>query len=330
MNAKLLLTLLLILACPCLSRADAWPDHPLTIIVSSQVGGGLDSMARGLAHYLQPILGVPVIVSNKPGGMSSVANYELLQQPADANSLLVTITTPSLISTILNLDVDYSLSDFEVLNDQWSSAESLQLRQGLDYPNLLSLLDDIAHHPKKLSAGVLPGFGGHLGLLLLLEKHGIPADNLRIVYFGSGSQFRTAIAGGHIDIGIISLEAADLISEMLLPVAVFSENRQPGYPQLPTINESLAPRGLQIPEIPSFIRSILIRAETRELYPERYAKLVDALKRVFADTAFQKDMHERMIGYDWIGPEQSTVNLKKNFQSFSKFNHMLNKRTPQQ
>jgi tripartite-type tricarboxylate transporter receptor subunit TctC len=50
------------------SLAQTWPDRPITFIVSQAAGSSPDVMARLLAGKLEPILGRPVIVEDKPGG----------------------------------------------------------------------------------------------------------------------------------------------------------------------------------------------------------------------------------------------------------------------
>ena len=62
---RMLLVLGLMLAAPLAARAD-YPDHVVRIIVPVAAGGGVDVMARLFAEKAGPILGVPVIVENRP------------------------------------------------------------------------------------------------------------------------------------------------------------------------------------------------------------------------------------------------------------------------
>ena len=59
-----------LLACVAMHPAEAqtWPDRPITFIVSQAAGSSPDVMARLLAGALEPVLGKPVIVEDKPGG----------------------------------------------------------------------------------------------------------------------------------------------------------------------------------------------------------------------------------------------------------------------
>lgn len=305
------------------ANTDVWPERPVTILVASRVGGSLDGMARGLAKYLKPILGVPVVVVNKPGGVTSVATEALVSQPADGYTYLVTTTTPYLIGSILNLDVSYDIASFVTLNDQWVSAEALHLHRKHEHADLLSLLDDIKSNPKKLSVGVFPKSGGHLGLLLTLNAVNIPAENLRIVYFDSGSQFRAALAGGHIDFAIMPLESTHVISGYVRTMAVFSSQRQLGFEKVNTVNEELATAGVRIQDVPLFSRGLISRAELKEAYPQRYAHFITAVQAVMNNKVFQAEMDKRLIGRRWVGPDLSTQHLHSSYNSFKKYSDML-------
>ena len=63
------------------ASAAAWPTEPITIIVSTNAGGGYDLMARNLAPALSHELGVPVNVLDKPGG-AMVLGHQIFFQSA--------------------------------------------------------------------------------------------------------------------------------------------------------------------------------------------------------------------------------------------------------
>ena len=59
-----------LLACAMVQAATAqtWPDRPITFIVSQAAGSSPDVMARLLGGALEPVLGKPIVIENKPGG----------------------------------------------------------------------------------------------------------------------------------------------------------------------------------------------------------------------------------------------------------------------
>lgn len=73
-----------------LAQSATWPARPIRIVVTQPPGGGNDAVARLIASNLQPVLGQPVIVENKPGAGGNIATVYVARQPADGYTLLVT------------------------------------------------------------------------------------------------------------------------------------------------------------------------------------------------------------------------------------------------
>src|SRR4030095_3364963 len=61
-------------------------------------GGSVDLVARLIAERLQPRLGPPVLVENKPGACVRVAIDAVRGAPADGTTLLLTSSTPLVVT----------------------------------------------------------------------------------------------------------------------------------------------------------------------------------------------------------------------------------------
>src|SRR4051812_31120920 len=72
------------------AAAADFPRQPVRIVVQFAPGGGTDVVARSLAERLTTILGVAVLVENKPGGNSVIATRQVAAAPADGHTLLLT------------------------------------------------------------------------------------------------------------------------------------------------------------------------------------------------------------------------------------------------
>ena len=73
------------------SRATAaYPDRPITLLVGFAPGGSMDLSARALANAVKKILGVPVVIENKPGGTGTVALTSMLDHNPDGYTLCAT------------------------------------------------------------------------------------------------------------------------------------------------------------------------------------------------------------------------------------------------
>ena len=70
--------------------AQDFPNRPLRI-VASEAGGGGDFSARLIAQHMVPLLGQPVVVENRGGGV--IAGGMVAYEPADGQTLLLICKT---------------------------------------------------------------------------------------------------------------------------------------------------------------------------------------------------------------------------------------------
>jgi tripartite-type tricarboxylate transporter receptor subunit TctC len=66
-----------------------YPNRVVRVVVGFAAGGGNDIFARLVGQKLSELIGQSVIIENKPGAGSRLANEYVLNQPADGYTLLV-------------------------------------------------------------------------------------------------------------------------------------------------------------------------------------------------------------------------------------------------
>lgn len=71
---------------PAGARAD-FPDKPIRYLLHVSPGGATDVMARKLAIAMEKILGVPLVVENKPGGRGATQLAELAAAKPDGYTI---------------------------------------------------------------------------------------------------------------------------------------------------------------------------------------------------------------------------------------------------
>src|SRR5262249_17083226 len=81
---------------PHVARAQAYPTRPVRIIVGFPAGGGTDTLARLIGHWLSERLGKPFIVENRPGAASNIATEAVVRAPADGFPRAVAAVRPDL------------------------------------------------------------------------------------------------------------------------------------------------------------------------------------------------------------------------------------------
>ena len=96
------------LAVPTLAVAQgAWPTRPIRIVVPFATGGGTDVTMRLLAPKLAEILGVPVVVENRPGAGSTVGTDYVAKSPPDGTTFVLATLSSTGIAAGLYANLPY-------------------------------------------------------------------------------------------------------------------------------------------------------------------------------------------------------------------------------
>src|SRR5438270_847978 len=95
--ARLLATSLLLLGVHAAGWA-AYPERPITLVVPYATGSGGDITGRLLAKKLGEILGVQVIVDNKPGAATMIGAQYVAKAKPDGYTVLMATTAMSVFS----------------------------------------------------------------------------------------------------------------------------------------------------------------------------------------------------------------------------------------
>ena len=220
------------------ATAQQYPTRPIKLVVGFTPGGGVDINARLLAPRLSEYLGQQVLVENKPGAGTNIANEFVARSPADGYTLLVNTSALAInMSLYRNLPFD-ALRDFTPLSVISESPNVLVVPARFQAANVREQIDLARKSPGKLnysSAGV--GTTQHLAaeLLKLRSRTFI----VHIPYRGSAPSL-TALMAAEVDFSFANIPAihAHVRSGRLRPLAIAAPRRDRQLPEVPTMKEA--------------------------------------------------------------------------------------------
>ncbi len=285
------------------AQAADWPGRKITLIVPYSAGGSADRVARNIAPFLEKELGTSIVVENRPGASSQIGTSIFLAKPADANTLLLN-AQPYFSASIALQSAPYSVDDLEVLNVHNVGNISITVKSDSPYETFADMNDAIKAKPGEVSIGTVRGGASHMLTLLLADKLGWDA---RIVTYDSGAPVRTAILGGQIASSTNGAVSDAAMKPEVRSLAISTSTGISAFPDTPYINDVLADYGVDVPEIGD-VRFLAVKAGTKDAYPERFQKLLDAYEAVMANPEYQAILQEQGAAEEtaFRGPDEST------------------------
>lgn len=217
---------------------QGFPSAPLRIY-TSEVGGGVDIVARIIAEDIAPRLGQPVVVENR-GGSASIAAMLVAKAPPDGHAMLFYGSPIWLLPLLQNTPYD-PLRDFSPITLAASSPNILVVHPVLPVTSIKDLVALAKAHPGKLNyAAGVAGSSAHLAAELFKSMAAV--NMIRISYKGSAPAL-TAVASGEVQLmfAVASGVPAHVQAGRLKALAVTSLKPSPLAPGLPSIAEQGLP-----------------------------------------------------------------------------------------
>ena len=222
---------------PAWSQSD-YPSKPVKIIVPFPAGGTSDVMGRLVAEELGKILKQPFIVENVGGAGGVIGTEKGAKTTPDGYTLVQTGVGQNAVAHGLDPNLKYhSLTDFVHISQVHSGPNVLVVHPSTPFKTVKDLVDYAKANPGKLDYGYTPASSGHMAMELFKQTAGIFL--LGIPYRGGGPLMTDAL-GGTIKLMFINQDAAlqHVKAGKLRALAVSSAQRNPLYPDVPTIAES--------------------------------------------------------------------------------------------
>jgi len=218
--------------------AQAYPNKPVRIFIGYAPGGSADAGVRPLARALEPLLGQPLIIENRPGNAGGVAMEAIARAPADGYTLYYYDSGPLTVAPHLG-KVGYDiLKSFTHLGHVCGSGSLLVVHPSTPFRTIEDIVSLSKQEPDRWSYGT-SGVGGPHHLSGEYFKSVTGAKLLHVPYKGGGPAM-TDLMGGQIPMLFSSLGPAvgAVKAGKIRAIAVTSLTRSAAFPDVPTMDEA--------------------------------------------------------------------------------------------
>jgi len=294
------------LACSGFSSAQSYPTRPVTLVVPAAPGGGTDILGRVFAEQLKKRLNQPVLVDNKAGASGMIGTQAVAKAAPDGHTLLFTYSSPIYYAQHTFNNVPYDVKrDLAVISEVATNTMILVVNKDVPARNMKEFIAWARKEKGHLSYGSLgTGSGGHLTAAYLSKMQGL--DMVHVPY-KSEAPFAQDLAAGMVPWGMGTLAPMlPLIqSGRVRPIAVLSEKRLQGLPNVPTMKEE----GFPDPELITMSWFVLAAPAGT---PKPILELLEKHAREIAHSPAMKARLEE-LGMDAVGG--SAAEFRRNFDA---------------
>jgi tripartite-type tricarboxylate transporter receptor subunit TctC len=305
---SLLLLLSVLLAAPAL--AQGYPERAIRMIVPYPAGGSTDILARAILPPLTEILGKPVIIDNKSGAGGIIGMTEAARATPDGYTIVFGNLGPNALNASLYKKLAYDpIRDFIPISKVVDVPFLLVTAPSTGISSVTDLIARGKKDPNALTyASVGQGSASHVTAELFRRQARI--EMRHIPYRGGAPATNDTLAGQVSVYFITPLEGLGQVQAgTLKSLGISTAARSPLFPDMPTINESLA----EFQVVVWF--GILAPAGTS---PEIVAKLNDAITRAIATPSVQESLKRLGVEPKSSTPEAFADTIRTDLDKWSK------------
>lgn len=281
-KALLLLLSLFVLA----AQAQTWPGKPVKFIVPAGPGGTIDPLSRFIADAYAKVFGQPFVIENRPGAQGNTGIAAIAKAEPDGYTIGMAASSMIAINPHLYRTMPYDprkeIAGIVLVGDV---PNILVVHPDVPVKTLAEFTAYVKANPDKLNFGST-GNGSSMHLAGELYKTLTATKMAHVPYSVPADATKDLLSGRtQLMFQLMTGIQAQVKAGRVRPIAVLSDKRWPGLPEVPTTAEQgmpqlkssvwfavVAPHGFPQPLIER------INAETNKLLAdEEFRKRVQAL-----------------------------------------------------
>src|SRR6185369_3946305 len=222
-------------------KADNWPNRPIRLIVPFPPGGGTDLVGRSVGAKLSEALGQKVVIDNRGGAGGNIGAEMATRAEPDGYTLLIgsigaIAINPTLYAGKLPFDPQHDLAPVTQSSD---ALNILMVHPSLPAKTVKELIALARAKPDQLSYSS-SGLGATDHLAGELFNRMVGVRTTHVPYKGGGPAAIDLVAGNvQFSFNTASAQVALWKAGKLRAIAVLSPKRQPLFPELPAVSETI-------------------------------------------------------------------------------------------
>src|SRR3954469_22584002 len=265
-------------------EAQNYPNKPIRWVVPYTGGGITDVVTRLVTQKMSGPLGQPIVVDNRPGANSILGSDLAAKAPADGYTMLTVIAGYSANVTLYAGKLPFDpLKDLVPVSLAAIALLVMTVNNSLPAKDVKELVAYAKANPGKLNFGS-SGIGAAAHLTCELFKQTTGVDIVHVPFKGTAPAMQAAMAN---DIQILVDTPGSLMPQVrggkLKALGMFSAQRLPAYPEVPTIAQSGGPAL----ESSTWVMFMAPGGTPREIIDRLSAEAAKALK--------EADLREKLV-----------------------------------
>jgi tripartite-type tricarboxylate transporter receptor subunit TctC len=241
MILKRLFTLLALL--PGIAAAQAWPSHPITIIMGFPAGSGVDVVARMLEEPMEKSLGGKLVMDYRTGAGGNLASEAVARAKPDGYTLLLGTAATHGVNAALYRKLPFDVeADFTPISPLVNVSNVLTVNpQVVDAATLREFIDKVKANPGKYNyASTGNGTGTHLAFAEFVARAGL--DMVHVPYKGGPEALASVVSGQTCCImNQVQTVQSQYKAGRVRLLGVTTRSRISAVPEVPTIAEAGLP-----------------------------------------------------------------------------------------
>jgi tripartite-type tricarboxylate transporter receptor subunit TctC len=285
--------------------AQAYPSHPITIIVPTGAGGPQDVVARIVVEGMRASLGQPLIIENVSGAAGILGIARVARAAPNGYTLAFTTSFTSHVVQAVTHALPYDVvSDFEPVSLVADAPQLMSARKTLPARDLKGLIEWLKENPDKASLGQTgPGSPAHVTGILFQKQTG---TRFQFANYRSAGQAMQDVVAGHIDLMFTSptIAVEHIRVGSIKAYAVTAKHRFGVTPEVPTVDEA---------GLPGFYAAPWYAVWAPKATPQDViGKVNAAVMGALVDPTVRKRLTD--LGLHIFPPEQQTPEALRAFQ----------------